>query len=109
MLRSRTRYQDLGEKPTKYFFGLENRQYTNKVMNKIIDSNAVEHTDTKDILNCQKQFYENLYDKVPVSENNSLTDILGENEDKLSDEEAHALEGKNHICRVITCFKTNEK
>ena len=32
-------------------------------MNKITDSNAVEHTDTKDILNCQKQFYENLYDK----------------------------------------------
>ena len=32
MLRSRTRYQDLGEKPTKYFLGLENRQYTNKVI-----------------------------------------------------------------------------
>ena len=56
MLRSRSRYQDLGEKPTKYFFGLENRQYTNKVMNKIIDSNGVEHTDTQDILNCQNNF-----------------------------------------------------
>ena len=32
MLRSRTRYQDLGEKPIKYFLGLENRQYTNKVI-----------------------------------------------------------------------------
>ena len=111
MLRSRTRYQDLGEKPTKYFFGLENRQYTNKVMNKIIDSNAVEHTDTKDILNCQKQFYENLYDKVPVSENNSLTDILGENEDKLSDEEAHALEGKITYAELLHALKQmkNEK
>ena len=59
MLRSRSRYQDLGEKPTKYFLGLENRHYTNKVMNKIIDSNNVEHTDTKDILNCQNSFMNN--------------------------------------------------
>ena len=94
MLRSRSRYQELGEKPTKYFFGLENRQYTNKVMNKITDSNGVEHTDTQDILNCQKQFYENLYDEIPVLENDSLNDILGDNEDKLLDEEAQSLEGK---------------
>ena len=75
-------------------------------MNKIIDSNAVEHTDTKDILNCQKQFYEKLYDKIPVSGNNSLTDILGENEDKLSDEEAQTLEGK--ITHALKQMK-NEK
>ena len=111
MLRSRTRYQDLGEKPTKYFLGLENRQYTNKVMNKIIDSNAVEHTDTKDILNCQKQFFENLYDKIPVSENNSLTDILGENKDKLSDEEVQTLEGKITYAELLHALKQmkNEK
>ena len=80
-------------------------------MNKIIDSNAVEHTDTKDILNCQKQFYENLYDKVPVSENNSLTDTLGETEDKLSDEEAHTLEGKITYAELLRALKQmkNEK
>ena len=80
-------------------------------MDKIIDSNAVEHTDRKDILNCQKQFYENLYDKVPVSENNSLTDILGENEDKLSDEEAHTLEGKITYAELLHALKQmkNEK
>ena len=80
-------------------------------MNKIIDSNAVEHTDTKDILNCQKQFYENLYDKVPVSENNSLTDTLGETEDKLSDEEAHNLVGKIIYAELLHALKKmkNEK
>ena len=105
MLTSRTRSQDLGEKPTKYFFGLENRQYTNKVMIKIIDSNAVEHTDTKDILNCQKQFYETLNDKIPVSENNSLTDILGGNEGKLSDQEAETLEGKITYAELLHALK----
>ena len=32
MLRSRSRYQDLGEKPSKCFFNLENRNYANKAM-----------------------------------------------------------------------------
>ena len=39
LLRSRTRYEDLGEKPTNYFFTLENRNYTNKVITKLIDEN----------------------------------------------------------------------
>ena len=34
MLRSKCRYQDLGEKPTNYFFNLENRNFTSKVINK---------------------------------------------------------------------------
>ena len=57
MLRSQVRYEELGEKPTKYFFNLENRQFTNKVMNKIIEENGDEYTNTKDVLNCQKRFY----------------------------------------------------
>ena len=32
MLRSRSRYEDLGEKPTRYFFNLEKRNYTSKVI-----------------------------------------------------------------------------
>lgn len=42
MMRSRSRYQDLGEKPTKYFFNLENRNYVNKVMTKLIDEDGTE-------------------------------------------------------------------
>ena len=44
MLRSRCRYQDLGETPSKYFLNLENRQYTNKVMNKITEEDGEEFT-----------------------------------------------------------------
>ena len=61
MLRSRSRYQDLGEKPSKYFFNLENRNYTNKTMTKIIEHDGTEHTETNEILKCERQFYENLY------------------------------------------------
>ena len=74
-------------------------------MNKIIDSNGVEHTDTQDILNCQKQFYENLYDEIPVLENDSLNDILGDNEDKLLDKEAQNLEGKITYTELLHALK----
>ena len=32
LLRSRSRYYNMGEKPTKYFFGLEKRSYLNKLL-----------------------------------------------------------------------------
>ena len=58
MLRSKCRYMDLGEKPTNYFFSLETRNYTSKVINKLIDED-IEYTKTKDVLNCQNNFMKN--------------------------------------------------
>ena len=46
MLRSKCRYMDLGEKPTNYFFSLETRNYTSKVINKLIDED-IEYTTSK--------------------------------------------------------------
>ena len=40
MLRSRCRYEDLGENPTKYLLNLENRNYQDKVINHLIDENG---------------------------------------------------------------------
>ena len=37
MLRSPSRYEDLREKPSNYFFNLENRNYNNKVINKLVN------------------------------------------------------------------------
>ena len=48
MSRSRCRYQGLGEKRTNYFFSLEHRNFTSKVMNKLI-VDGIEYTETKDI------------------------------------------------------------
>ena len=94
MLRSKCRYQDLGEKPTKYFFNLENRHYTNKVMGKLIDENGTENTNTTEILNHKKEFYENLYDDKYNIDGRSIDDILGENRNKLSNQAAEKLEGE---------------
>ena len=105
MLRSRVRYEELGEKPTKYFFNLENRQFTNKVMNKIIDENGDEYTKTKDVLNCQKRFYENLYNDINKIDDTHISNVLGENETKLSDQEAENLEGEITLTELAQALK----
>ena len=106
IIRSRSRYQDLGEKPTKFFLGLENRHYTNKLMSKITDSNGIEYTETKDILNCQKQFYNNLYDRVNTPGNKSINNFLEENEQKLSHDTAQKLEGKITYAELLQALKS---
>ena len=47
MLRSRCRYQNLGEKPSKYFFDLENRNFTNKVITKLVEDDGSEFLNTQ--------------------------------------------------------------
>ena len=97
--------EELGEKPTKYFFNLENRQFTNKVMNKIIDENGDEYTKTKDVLNCQKRFYENLYNDINIIVDTHISNVLGENETKLSDQEAENLEGEITLTELAQALK----
>ena len=111
MLRSRVRHEELGEKPTKYFLNLENRQFTNKVMNKMIDENGDEYTKTEDVLNCQKRFYENLYNNVNIIDDTHISNVLGENETKLSDQEAENLEGeitKTELAQALKNMKNDK-
>lgn len=105
MLRSRSRYEDLGEKPTKYFLQLENRNYTNKVINKLIDENGNELTSTKEILKCQQIFYKNLYDDTNLVDDIPLQDILGDNPSKLSDQDAEKLEGEISYLELANTLK----
>ena len=78
MLRSRSWYEDLGEKPSNYFFNLENRNYNNKVMIKFEYENGEEFDKTKDILGCQKDFYQNLYSNHTNIDDTPLREVLGE-------------------------------
>ena len=106
MLRSRSRYQDLGEKPSKYFFNLENRNFVNKTINKIIESDGTEYSETKEILKCQQKFYENLYSDISNDvDGNPIEDIAGENENKLSDDESQKLEGDIKLGELSNSLK----
>ena len=106
MLRSRSRYQDLGEKPSKYFFNLENRNFVNKNMNKIIESDGTEYSETKEILKCQQKYYENLYSDISNDVGgNPIEDIAGENENKLSNDESQKLEGDIKLGELSNSLK----
>ena len=94
MLRSRSRYEDLGEKPTQYFLNLEKRNYTSKVIHKLVNEDGEEFTKTPDILNCQTSFYKDLYKEVNLENDVSINSILGENENILSDKDSKELEGE---------------
>ena len=111
MLRSRCRYQDLGERPSKYFFGLENRNFTNTVMTKLIDKDCSEYYDTKDVLNCQRRFYGKLYSAPNNIDDNSIYSIIGENSMKLSNDKSELLKGKTTHRELSEALKNmkNEK
>ena len=61
MLRSRCRYEEIGEKTSRYILNLENRNFMDKVIIKLIDVNGEEHRNSADILNLQKPYYQDLY------------------------------------------------
>ena len=93
MLRYRCRYEDLGEKPTSYFLNLEKRNFTNKVITKIIVDDK-EYTSPEEILNSQTVYFKTLYSENINIDDNPIETILGENQSKLSDQDANILEGE---------------
>ena len=78
IIRSRVKWAEEGEKPTKYFCNLESRNYINKTISRIEKDNGQTITKQEDILNEVKQFYENLYKNHDVNENqdNKIISIL---------------------------------
>ncbi|KAL9962045.1 hypothetical protein ACROYT_G031110 [Oculina patagonica] len=61
ILRSRARWHEQGERNNKYFYGLEKRNYSRKLVTKLKLNDGSFTTSQFDILEEQKKFYENLY------------------------------------------------
>ena len=98
IIRSRVRWAEEGEKPTKYFCNLESRNYINKTITKIEKDNGQTITKQEDILIEVKQFYENLYKCQDSYENqdteiNSILQNIQQNP-SLSFENKNRLEGE---------------
>lgn len=62
-VRSKVKWIDEGEKPSKYFLTLESRNYINKQIPKLVKNDGSIQYDQFDILNETKCFYQNLYQK----------------------------------------------
>ena len=61
IIRSRTLWLQEAEKPSKYFCGLENKNYTEKTIKKIKLPNGDFLTDQTEILNYVNNFYKDLF------------------------------------------------
>ena len=60
----------------------------------MIDENGAEIYKTKDILEAQKSFYKDLYDETIEVDDKPISEIIGNNEKQLNDDEAELLEGE---------------
>ena len=67
MTQAKVRWLKDGEKNSKYFIGLEKRNFLNKSINRIVNDQGDMVTNFKDILFEQKKYYENLYTEQEVN------------------------------------------
>ena len=109
IIRSRVKWAEEGEKPTKYFCNLESRNYINKTISRIEKDNGQTITKQEDILNEVKKFYENLYKNHDVNENqdNEIISILEhiEQNPKLSFVSRNKLEGELTEKEILAALK----
>ncbi len=61
LVRSRARWIEEGERPSRYFCGLEKRNFVNKNIIRLVGGNGGNIIEQKDILQEVKTFYMNLY------------------------------------------------
>lgn len=111
MIRSRTKWIDEGEKPTKYFCNMENRNYTSKAMPNLFKSNGVLTETESEIIKETKLFYENLYTFRAVNDVN-LEHILNFPDiPKLNEQQKNSLEGlikEEEVKRCLQNMKNNK-
>ena len=94
MIRAKARWIEQGEKPSSYFFSLENRNFVSKRMITLIKDDGSEINDFKDISKEVGYFYKNLYsDRENELDSIELDDILLEDTPKLNENESNLLEG----------------
>ena len=112
LIRSRARWVSQGEKPSKYFFALENRHFTSKRMKCLVNGQGEEISDLDYIKNEVNSFYKNLYSsREEKIKSVDLNSILKENTPKLKDIEANSIEGKitvKEASNVLYNMKNNK-
>lgn len=113
IIRSRAQYIDKGEKPTKYFCGLEKHNYVSKSMQKLELGDGTVLNTQSEILQETENYYKNLYTSRDSSlDSNDLEEYIGEQSmTKLSQEQSNKLEGMLTLPEISVTLKSmkNEK
>ena len=89
------RWVELGEKPTKYFFNVEKKNYNKKVISELKRSDGKIIVNDQDVMTDIQTFYENLYSSNIDHNCNAFIDFSRDLQfAKLSDEEKPNLDGE---------------
>ena len=95
LIRSRARWIEQGEKASKYFCSLENRNFVSKRMTSLINDNNEEIFNPDSIRKEVLSFYKNLYlSKEENIQNVNLDMLLDDNTPKHTEVEANSIEGE---------------
>lgn len=110
ILRSKAKWIEHGEKPTKYFCSLEKRNYINKTVTKIETDSGQHITEQKMILDEIKHYYQKLYSNKDAKLDDINLDQLLENVNvpKLTDIESQLLEGKISYSELLAAVKQSK-
>ena len=94
IVRSKTRWIEQGEKPTKYFFNLEKRNYSHKTIKELKHPESKSVTKEKQILEEIEIFYKELYTSTTSFENAQFISFIEKLElPRLEDSVSSKLEG----------------
>ena len=107
IFRSKVRWVEQGEKPTKYFFNLEKRNFNRKVITEIKREDGKILVEEDEIMKEIESFYENLYASHDEGNNGAFNDFVRDLQTvKLTDEEREDLEGYITIEECSKVLKT---
>ena len=111
LIRSRVRWAEEGEKPTKYFCSLESRNYINKTIPKVIKDDGNIISKQEEILNEIQLFYSTLYKNYDHDVDVNIENVFGNLKDHpiLTEEEKMNLEGKITEDEIAFVLQKNEK
>lgn len=108
IIRSKAQYIDKGEKPTKYFCGLEKHNYITKTMHKLEKEDGTILTEQRDILKETETFYKHLYsNRDSTLDNVDLDEYIGNNSmNKLTKDQSDKLEGILTLTEISSTLKS---
>ena len=110
-IRSKAIWVDQGEKPTKYFCAMENRNYTSKCIPNLIKTDGSKTESESEIVEETKLYYKNLYTERKVTEINLENCLNLNDKSKLTHEQKIKLEGnitKQEAAKALLNMKNNK-
>lgn len=107
-IRSRAKWVSEGEKVSKYFCNLENRNFISKAMNNLISNEGEVLKDQIKIVEETRKFYKHLYSERPISNVNLKTILEDFNVPILSEDLKYSLEGLLSYSELLYCLKKSK-